>query len=625
MRETPVCRILGPLALSFLLILQASPTVGLDLYQAGRMAVPGSAPGFACGVAVADTLAYVAAGPRIWIVSVADSSMPFLVGSVSARDSAQDIAVADGFAYVADSDSGLTVVDVGDPASPAVLGWLDTPGVAGGVATDSAGHAYLADGQSGFRVIDVTDPYHPAEVGSLAMTSTTHPCLRGSEAILAEICGFPPHLRIVDTSDPAAPAVLGSYHLTMCSECCICAQGLAVSGNYAYVSIYESYFWVHGGQWIYSHRLGVVDITDPLAPREANRISTGEPGPVDVENGLALLCMANSRVNAIDVRLPGNLAIMGGVQVPGKLRDIQIAGDLAYVAAGSAGLVILKIGPLGLLVAGRVTKQDGSGLSGVTLRLSGDAAETVAAEMSGRYRFDELEPGAYTVTPSRTGYVFTPPARVYENLTGNDLAADFVGTRVYTIAGTVANGWGDPIAGVRVEITGATIGEDTTGADGVYRFEGLARGSYEITPRKHGWRFSPMSRVCGDLAADSLRQDFSGRWIGFGARKQVTASGDTGRVWVEPPPAGHVRISRTGQGAVRIEAVADREGTLEITVFSVTGQVLWRTDLSVQASRPSTAEWCCDDRTGCQVAPGIYFLRAEGAGLSCTRKIAITR
>jgi len=93
------------------------------------------------------------------------------------------------------------------------------------------------------------------------------------------------------------------------------------------------------------------------------------------------------------------------------------------------------------------------------------------SEMSGRYRFDELS-RRLQVTPSRTGYVFTPPARVYENLTGNDLAADFVGTRVYTIAGTVANGWA-----TRSRACGrdhrSYDREDTTGADGVYRFEGL--------------------------------------------------------------------------------------------------------------------------------------------------------
>jgi len=94
-----------------------------------------------------------------------------------------------------------------------------------------------------------------------------------------------------------------------------------------------------------------------------------------------------------------------------------------------------------------------------------------------------------------------------------------------------------------------------------------------------------MSRVCGDLAADSLRQDFSGRWIGFGRGSRSPHPGH-GQSLGGASAGGHVRISRTGQGAVRIEAVADREGTLEITVFSVTGQVLWRTDLSVQASRP---------------------------------------
>jgi len=43
--------------------------------------------------------------------------------------------------------------------------------------------------------------------------------------------------------------------------------------------------------------------------------------------------------------------------------------------------------------------------------LSGAAGMTTTTDGSGNYSFAGLSNGAYTVTPSRTGYVFTPTNR----------------------------------------------------------------------------------------------------------------------------------------------------------------------------------------------------------------------
>jgi hypothetical protein len=75
-----------------------------------------------------------------------------------------DVDVVGTYAYVADDDAGLQVIDVSVPANPVRL-WSDTGGSAWGVqVTDS--YAYVADGPSGLRVIDVSDPTNPVRVGS---------------------------------------------------------------------------------------------------------------------------------------------------------------------------------------------------------------------------------------------------------------------------------------------------------------------------------------------------------------------------------------------------------------------------------------------------------------------------
>jgi len=60
-------------------------------------------------------------------------------------------------------------------------------------------------------------------------------------------------------------------------------------------------------------------------------------------------------------------------------------------------------------IVGRVTDVNGNGLSGVTISLS--TGQSVTTNSSGNYRFRNIDQGTYTVTASRSGYVFSPASR----------------------------------------------------------------------------------------------------------------------------------------------------------------------------------------------------------------------
>ena len=47
-------------------------------------------------------------------------------------------------------------------------------------------------------------------------------------------------------------------------------------------------------------------------------------------------------------------------------------------------------------------------LSGVTITLSGSGSATTTTNASGNYSFPYIVDGSYTVTPSLTGYTFSP-------------------------------------------------------------------------------------------------------------------------------------------------------------------------------------------------------------------------
>src|SRR6185436_5713403 len=79
------------------------------------------------------------------------------VGTVKTPSVCYGVDVSGSYAYVAEGDAGLQVIDVTDPAAPAIVGSVDTPGAPVGVAVQGS-YAYVADNAAGFQVIDITNP-----------------------------------------------------------------------------------------------------------------------------------------------------------------------------------------------------------------------------------------------------------------------------------------------------------------------------------------------------------------------------------------------------------------------------------------------------------------------------------
>ena len=89
-------------------------------------------------------------------------------------------------------------------------------------------------------------------------------------------------------------------------------------------------------------------------------------------------------------------------------------------------------------ISGQVTVS-GSGLSGVVLTLSGSQAGSATTSASGNYSFTVAKAGSYTVTPSLTGYTFSPPSQAFSNVNGN-LAANFIASVLPQGPATTAGG-----------------------------------------------------------------------------------------------------------------------------------------------------------------------------------------
>jgi hypothetical protein len=109
----------------------------------------------------------------------------------------------------------------------------------------------------------------------------------------------------------------------------------------------------------------------------------------------------------------------GGEDIIGLVKD-------SLATAAVPGTPMACPSSIPFTIFGQITV-GGSGLSGVTVNMSGGQSASTTTDESGNYSFAGLAPGgSYTVTPARYGYSFSPPYQTFTNL-GADLTANFTG------------------------------------------------------------------------------------------------------------------------------------------------------------------------------------------------------
>jgi hypothetical protein len=276
-------------------------------------------PGSAAGVAIQEpslrgnAYAFVADGNAgLQVVDILPATAPAIVASLDTPGSASDVVLGAEHAYVCDGAAGLAVVDITDPLAPSLAGSIDTPGSCARIALATPDLACVADAGSGFHTIDVTDPDEPAILGSLTSFASISIAARSDLAVAGTTTGGP-GLRIIDIKKRDQPIVLASLALPDLP------LEITIDGDLAYVA----------ANW---SGIVVVDLVRPSAPRVLGVINT--------------TWGATSVRKAGDVLLVGDWEYGGGVLVlEPQCRLVTAAPEPASAGAPAASLVLRSVWP----------------------------------------------------------------------------------------------------------------------------------------------------------------------------------------------------------------------------------------------------------------------------------------
>jgi uncharacterized repeat protein (TIGR03803 family) len=277
------------------------------------------------------------------------------------------------------------------------------------------------------------------------------------------------------------------------------------------------------------------------------------------------------------------------------------SGGLLYGTTSDGGTsndgILYQFQTANYTISGQVS-QSGAGLSGVTVTLSGTESATTTTDSNGNYSFTEPGGGNYTVTPSLTGYVFTPASQTFDNLSANQ-TADFTGAIAYTISGQVVNTFGAGVSGVTMTVSGTQTGSTVTNSSGNYSFTLGGGGSYTVTPTLTGYVFTPPSQTFNNLSANqtanftaSVSYTISGQVTLTGAGLSgvtMTLSGSQSAT-TTTSSSGNYSFTVAGGGSYTVtpslgtdtftppsqtfnNVSANQTGNFTVNTFTITGQV----------------------------------------------------
>ena len=257
---------------------------------------------------------------NIWQFSTAaegpSPSNPILVGSYDTY-CAWKVFVSGSYAYIADDQEGLKILDISNPTNPQLVSSCDTYRAYGVFVSGS--YAYIADTYAGLKIIDISNPSYPELVSSYDNGYAYDVFIKDSYAYIVD---YNEGLDIINISNPTEPNFVSSY------DCGGQIWNVFISGNFAYIS--------------QTSGLLIIDISNPFVPQFVSYYDTWVTWRVFVYDNYAFLAEGEHGISILNIIDPTNPYLVGTCDTY-RAWDVFVCEDFSYIADSDEGLKIIDI------------------------------------------------------------------------------------------------------------------------------------------------------------------------------------------------------------------------------------------------------------------------------------------
>lgn len=312
-------------------------------------------------VAIDAARCFVATAAALKVYEFADNGKVRPAGEFRPTEAIRDMAIAQGRIYLAEGDTGVTVLDYASDA----LRWRGSYNKLGTVvAVRTEGEHVLAqDDQGVLTLLDCSRAETPALVAGYRLPAAGPVAFAAGTAVAADattlwqvdfsaaaapalstigvnlggsrrafldggilyVADWFSGLHLYDVHKPDAPRLIASLHTPGSPK------GVLVYRHMAYVADDD-------------HGLQVVDVGDPRRPRlVASLPLEGLAYTMKRVGDRLYLAAHRGGFHIIDIRNPARPQRVGGYDTPGKSWAIEVVGNYAFVADDSAGLLVFDV------------------------------------------------------------------------------------------------------------------------------------------------------------------------------------------------------------------------------------------------------------------------------------------
>ena len=291
----------------------------------------GSIGGGCYGVAVQGNYAYVGEGRSLLVLNVSTPSNPSKIGQLTLPSFVRGVAILNQqYAYVADADGGLQVVDISSPTTPKIAGFYSATNQtsAAGIAI-FGGRAYVADEDAGLQIFDLSNPTAPALLSSTNFGGGEAIIIKASASGVFAYVSTGGSLCIVDVSNPLSPVLRGQTSINGGS-----VYSMALAGNYIYAAAFYG-------------SLEIIDVSNTNAPADVGQApSIHGPSAVASAGGYIYAASYWGQSSLYTFSPSGSgLTLLGQTTSTTSLSgdNLLVSGTKAYVAGGSAGFGVVDV------------------------------------------------------------------------------------------------------------------------------------------------------------------------------------------------------------------------------------------------------------------------------------------